>query len=81
MTNTKTKEDLVHELEVLVTRDAFDTIMDASTTDNKDIIRVFRSVFPGRYKRAVETAVKEAIQCGANEYRVTNAGFRMQAKA
>ena len=76
-TEKQTLEDLLREVEILVSRDAFDNILDADTTDNLDIIRTFKNVYPERYQKAIDTAVKEAIYCGANEYRVTNAGYEM----
>ena len=76
-TDRKTVDDLIKEVEILVYRDVFDQILDADTTDNYDIIQTFKQVFPERYEKTVEEAVKDAMAEGAREETVLMCGFKL----
>ena len=76
-TNQTTLEDLLREIEIMIYRDVFDNIMDADTSDDSDVIRTFKHLYPERFDRAVSDAVKCAMEEGASEEQVIMSGYEV----
>lgn len=83
MTDQEVKETrLKRLLQMLVTRDAYDAIMDCDSRFDllSDIICAFERAYPIEYGFAIADAIKEVLEDGGTEEEITGAGYEIPEK-